>query len=32
MVLQTELDTLKEQHEEVELEWLELNEQLEEFE
>lgn len=31
MVLQTELETIKEQREEIELEWLELNEQLEEF-
>ncbi|MGX9136223.1 ABC-F family ATP-binding cassette domain-containing protein [Rummeliibacillus sp. JY-2-4R] len=30
--LQNELDHLKDQHEEVEMEWLELNEQLEEFE
>ena len=31
MILQTELETIKEQREEIELEWLELNEQLEEF-
>lgn len=31
MVLQTELDMIKEQREEIELEWLELNEQLEEY-
>ncbi|MGG0655869.1 ABC-F family ATP-binding cassette domain-containing protein [Rummeliibacillus pycnus] len=31
MVLQTKLDQLKEQHEEIEFEWIELNEQLEEF-
>ncbi|WP_102693761.1 ABC-F family ATP-binding cassette domain-containing protein [Rummeliibacillus pycnus] len=32
VVLQTELDGIKVQHEENELEWIELNEQLEEFE
>lgn len=32
LVLQTELDQLKKQHEEIEFEWIELNEQLEEFE
>ena len=32
MVLQTELDKIKAQHEESELEWIELIEQLEEFE